>query len=45
MDILLDFLSEFIKQFIFEKLQWIGITMKWIFCFGKKPISKIKKET
>jgi hypothetical protein len=44
LDILIDFLSEFIKQFIFEKLKWIGIIMKWIFFFGKKPISIIKKE-
>jgi hypothetical protein len=44
MNILLDFFSEFITQFIIDKLKWIGITMKWIFYFGKKPISKIKKE-
>jgi hypothetical protein len=44
MDLLHDLLSEFINQFIFDKLKWIGITMKWIFYFGKKPISKIKKE-
>jgi hypothetical protein len=45
MDILLDFLSEFITQFIFNKLKWIGIIIKWIFYFGKKPISKLKKES
>jgi hypothetical protein len=45
MDILLDFLSEFITQFIFEKLKWIGIIIKWIFYFGKKPINQIKKES
>jgi hypothetical protein len=44
MDLLHDLLSEFINQFILDKLKWIGITMKWIFYFGKKPISKIKKE-
>jgi hypothetical protein len=44
-DILLDFLSEFITQFIFNKLKWIGIIIKWIFYFGKKPISKLKKES
>ena len=44
MDLLHDLLSEFINQFILDKLKWIGITMKWIFYFGKKPITKIKKE-
>ena len=45
MDILLDFLSEFIRQFFLFKLKWIGIIIKWIFYFGKKPISKLKKES
>ena len=29
----------------FEKLKWIGIIIKWIFYFGKKPINQIKKES
>ena len=44
MDIILDYISEFIRQFIFDKLKWIGIIIKRIFYLGKKPINQIKKE-
>lgn len=44
MDTLIEFLVEFIGQFIFDSFKWIGIIIKWIFFLGKKPISQIKLE-
>lgn len=44
MDTLIEFLVEFISQFIFNSFKWIGIIIKWLFFLGKKPISKIKSE-
>lgn len=44
MDVFLEFLVEFIGQFIFDSFKWIGIITKWILYLGKKPINQIKKE-
>jgi hypothetical protein len=32
------------QEILFSSFKWIGISIKWIFNFGKKPISEIKKE-
>ena len=44
MGFLEDFLVSFGQEILFGLLKWIGISIKWLFYLGKKPISQIKKE-
>lgn len=44
MSFLEDFLVSFGQEILFGLLKWIGISIKWLFYLGKKPISQIKKE-
>jgi hypothetical protein len=32
------------QEILFSSFKWIGISIKWMFYLGKKPISEIRKE-
>jgi hypothetical protein len=32
------------QEILSGSFKWIGVTFKWIFYLGKKPLSEIKKE-
>ena len=39
-----DFIVGFGQEILFGSFKWIGISIKWLFYLGKKPISQIKNE-
>lgn len=39
-----DFLVGFGQEILFGSFKWIGISIKWLFYLGKKPISQIENE-
>lgn len=39
-----DFFISAGQEILFGSFKWIGISIKWLFYLGKKPIGKIKNE-
>ena len=39
-----DLLTDFFRDILFNKVKWLGISIKWLFYLGKKPIAIIKQE-
>ncbi len=39
-----DFFISAGQEILFGSFKWIGISIKWLFYLGKKPISQIKNE-
>lgn len=44
MDFFEDIIIDLGREILYNCFKWIGVLIKWIFYFGKKPISLIKTE-